>query len=275
MFGFCGGKELPSSIRAGSVLDEWTPIWSESACADKWRYTNVKFYSMFYLSMCFPFLFANTLSKAWSFHMCSFQVQDLQLYSVQYCNICPQASSQVDIDSSVSSDAGSSHVSQASAGCHITRSATRRMSLSHGSEGEVQCSPHLTRLKEEGCSSATSSSSFHFSPPTLVHGSAGRDGEYSSSFPPSSQKLYVFMYYFWLTLIISCLFGRQATITIFYSALVSSSNIFDAYQQDLNVTYLPRLKSGFVPASASETYISCLTFAYSEDLELGTVVLYF
>jgi len=107
--------------------------------------------------------------------------------------MCPQASSQVDVDSVVSSDAGSSHISQASAGSHITRSVTRRMSLSHDPEEEVHCSPRLTRLKEEGCSSATSSSSFHFSPPTLVHGSAGRDGEYSSSFPPSSQKLYLLM----------------------------------------------------------------------------------
>jgi len=81
--------------------------------------------------------------------------------------------------------------------------------------------------------------------------------------------------YFHLILIVCCHFGRQATVTIFYSASVSDSNIFDSYQQDLNVTYLPRQKSGFVPASASETYISCLTFAYCEDLELGTVVLYF
>jgi len=108
--------------------------------------------------------------------------------------MCSQASSQVDVDSNVSSDAGSSHVSQASAGSHITRSVARRMILSHDTEGEVQCSPRLTRLKEESCSSAASSSSFHFSPPTLVHGSAGRDGEYCSSFPPSSQKLYLFMY---------------------------------------------------------------------------------
>ena len=193
MFGFCGDNELPSSIRAGSVLEEWTPIWSERACADRWRYTNIKFYSMFYLSMCFPFIFTNALLKAWNFHMCSFQVQDLQLYSFQYCNMCPQASSQGDVDCNVSSDDGSSHVSQASAGSHITRSVTRRMSLSHDSEGEAQCSPRLTRLKEEGCSSATSSSLFHFSPPTLVHGSAGRDSEYSSSFPPSSQKCYLLM----------------------------------------------------------------------------------
>jgi hypothetical protein len=150
------------------------------------------------------------------------------------------------------------------------------MSLSHDSEGEVHCSPRLTRLKEEGCSSATSSSSFHFSPPTPVHGSAGRDGEFSCSFPPSSKNFtFLCKKYFHLILIICCLFGRQATITIFYSASVSSSNIFDSYQQDLNVTYLPRIKSGFVPASASETYISCLTFSNCEDLELGTVLLLF
>jgi len=67
MFGFYGDSELPSSIRAGSVLDQWTLIWSESACADRWRYTNIKFYSVFYLFICFPFIFANTLLKAWNF----------------------------------------------------------------------------------------------------------------------------------------------------------------------------------------------------------------
>jgi hypothetical protein len=52
--------------------------------------------------------------------------------------------------------------------------------LSQDSEGEVLCSPHLTRLKEEG-SAASSSSPFHFSPPTLVHGSARREGECGSA----------------------------------------------------------------------------------------------
>jgi hypothetical protein len=35
--------------------------------------------------------------------------------------------------------------------------------------------------------------------------------------------------YFCLILIICCLFGRQATVTIFYSASDSSTNIFDSY----------------------------------------------
>ncbi|GFG34646.1 hypothetical protein Cfor_03065 [Coptotermes formosanus] len=106
----------------------------------------------------------------------------------------PRASSPTDVDSNISSDAGSSHVSLASAGSHVARSLARRMSLSHGSEGDVRCSPRLARLKEDDCSSPSSSTSFHFSQPTLVHGSARREGKCKSSSvtPASSVPAFVF-----------------------------------------------------------------------------------
>jgi hypothetical protein len=140
------------------------------------------------------------------------------LFSVQYCNICPQASSLADSDSNMSSDAGSSHVSQASAGSHITRSVARRVSLLYDSEGEVRCSPRLAKLKEEARSSASSSTSFHFSQPTLVHDSARSEGGYSFSSPSRSQKLYLLMYKIFSPSIHYLLCGRPATVIGFYSA---------------------------------------------------------
>ncbi|XP_033608367.1 uncharacterized protein LOC111866916 [Cryptotermes secundus] len=102
----------------------------------------------------------------------------------------PRATSPGDSDSNVSSDAGSSHTSLTSAGSHITRSVALRMGRSR-SEGEIRCSPRLARLQEEEHCSASSSTSFRFSPPTLVGGTIKKEESLAAA-SPSPVPAFVF-----------------------------------------------------------------------------------
>ncbi|KDR14054.1 Protein ELYS [Zootermopsis nevadensis] len=100
------------------------------------------------------------------------------------------ANSPGDSGSSVSSNAGSSHTSLPSTGSHITRAVATRLGRVYTSE-EVRRSPRLARLQDEDLHTASPSTSFHFSPPTLVRGSVKKE-ESSSGTPPTPVPAFVF-----------------------------------------------------------------------------------